>query len=443
MRMTTSPHKLTRILAVFLLFVAVAGSSHAGDLETDGAFVTTKGSAPPLAVSGTDVAPGLNADSLDGLEGSSFPRSPANIITVGKSGADFTSVKAAVDSITDASETNPYLVRIGPGTYEEDCGDIDLPGHIHLEGGGPETTFVDVLFNHTCPDPGLNVLGPTSLTSFKLRADENQAVQLDDPNSPASNPFPVSIHDVVIEVTQLSDDGGAVAGLIVFSKAVAQVTRSKIDVLGQNGAAGFVTHATSPTLLRDVTIVVHDHSLLGSSTDDALGIETTGSLDAERATVRVSGARDRRTGIVVDDSAGRTRIVDSQIEVSHNAADGTGPTIGANVEGSDVEFRGISIVANGDSEGIRIANSSSADLMVANSRIEVTGSATGIRTLTGTASVHHSNIETVSTTVSADSGATANVVHSHLAGTGVTGIGTINCRWVTDESFGAFTTTCP
>lgn len=442
MRTTTSLSDVTRILAVSFLVVAAAGSSDAGDLETDGAFVTTKISGPPLAVSGTDVAPGLNADTLDGLEGSSLPRSPANIVTVGKSGADFTSVKAAVDSITDASETNPYLVRIGPGTYEEDCGEIDLPGHIHLEGGGADTTFVDVLFNDTCPDPGLNVLGPTSLTSFKLRADENQALQLDDPNSPASNPFPVSIHDVVIDLFQLSNAGGGVVGLIVFPDAVAQVTKSKINVFGRNGAAGLVTHATS-TLLRDVTIVVDDNSSVGSSTDDASGIQTTGSLDAERITVRVSGAQDSRTGIDVDDSAGRTRMVDSQIEVSHNAADGTGPTIGANVEGSDVEFRGISIVANGDSEGIRISNSSSADLMVANSRIEVTGSAIGIRTLTGTASVYHSEIETVSTTVSADSGATANVVHSHLAGTGVTGIGTINCRWITDANFGNFSTSCP
>ncbi|MDH3328623.1 MAG: hypothetical protein OEM01_05265, partial [Desulfobulbaceae bacterium] len=41
----------------------------------------------------------------------------ANIITVAKSGGDFTNPVAAVASITDASGSNSYLVVIGPGSY--------------------------------------------------------------------------------------------------------------------------------------------------------------------------------------------------------------------------------------------------------------------------------------------------------------------------------------
>ena len=40
------------------------------------------------------------------------------IITVGASGRDFTTLKAALNSITNASELNPYEIRIDEGTYE-------------------------------------------------------------------------------------------------------------------------------------------------------------------------------------------------------------------------------------------------------------------------------------------------------------------------------------
>ncbi|MBU0944870.1 MAG: hypothetical protein KJ804_00275 [Proteobacteria bacterium] len=41
----------------------------------------------------------------------------ANVVTVSLQGGDFTSPVAAVNSITDAGPTNPYVVLIGPGVY--------------------------------------------------------------------------------------------------------------------------------------------------------------------------------------------------------------------------------------------------------------------------------------------------------------------------------------
>jgi len=45
---------------------------------------------------------------------------PENILTVAESGGDFASIKDALDSIEDASETNRYVVRVAPGVYNED-----------------------------------------------------------------------------------------------------------------------------------------------------------------------------------------------------------------------------------------------------------------------------------------------------------------------------------
>ncbi len=42
-----------------------------------------------------------------------------NVVTVAKKGGDFSSIQAAVNSITTASPTNPWVVYVFPGIYEE------------------------------------------------------------------------------------------------------------------------------------------------------------------------------------------------------------------------------------------------------------------------------------------------------------------------------------
>src|SRR5882672_11271321 len=47
------------------------------------------------------------------------PRRYQNVIVVARSGGDFTSVQEALNSITDNSPTNRYLVWVAPGIYTE------------------------------------------------------------------------------------------------------------------------------------------------------------------------------------------------------------------------------------------------------------------------------------------------------------------------------------
>jgi len=57
----------------------------------------------------------------------------AQSVTVAKSGGDFTSIQAAIDSITDAAVNKPYVIDIYPGIYEEN---LVLKNYISMSGKG-------------------------------------------------------------------------------------------------------------------------------------------------------------------------------------------------------------------------------------------------------------------------------------------------------------------
>ena len=85
--------------------------------------------------------------------------SPGNTILVAVSGGDFTSLSAALASITDASASNPYLIRVAPGIYDET---IDLKNYVDIEGSGEGVTILH--------GPGGNTNPFTDGSSATLRA---------------------------------------------------------------------------------------------------------------------------------------------------------------------------------------------------------------------------------------------------------------------------------
>jgi pectin methylesterase-like acyl-CoA thioesterase len=60
-----------------------------------------------------------------------------NLIVVAKSGAAFTSVQAALDSITDAAANNRYLVYVAPGEYAES---VAMKSYVDIQGAGESVT---------------------------------------------------------------------------------------------------------------------------------------------------------------------------------------------------------------------------------------------------------------------------------------------------------------
>lgn len=64
---------------------------------------------------------------------------PQNCIHVGKAGAPFSTIQSAIDSVTDASYLNQYLILVYPGTYEEH---VYFKGSVNVHALDPLSTKI-------------------------------------------------------------------------------------------------------------------------------------------------------------------------------------------------------------------------------------------------------------------------------------------------------------
>ena len=76
---------------------------------------------PGFAADGDRVIQGLDiTGSIVWGTGGTFENPYQQTVSVAKSGADYTTIQGAIDSITDNSTSKRYVVLIHPGTYTED-----------------------------------------------------------------------------------------------------------------------------------------------------------------------------------------------------------------------------------------------------------------------------------------------------------------------------------
>ena len=102
----------------------------------------------PVGATGPQGIPGpVGATGPQGIQGpagdctSGTCKPLQNIVTVAKANGMFTDPVAAVNSITDASETNPYLVVIGPGVYIVTAPVVMKPW-VDITGSGENVTKI-------------------------------------------------------------------------------------------------------------------------------------------------------------------------------------------------------------------------------------------------------------------------------------------------------------
>jgi len=112
----------------------------------------TAPSSPPMAVNGRGKVVNLyadraavadNASKLGGKTVAQVVASvrPAGVIWVAKSGGQFTSLSAALASITNNGPEQRYVIKVAPGTYTETAS-VGLKNYVDVEGSGQGVTTI-------------------------------------------------------------------------------------------------------------------------------------------------------------------------------------------------------------------------------------------------------------------------------------------------------------
>jgi hypothetical protein len=104
------------------------------------------------------------------LSGSNRPLK--NVVTVAKANGKFTDPVAAVNSITDASATNPYLVVIGPGVYTI-TSPLQMKNYVDIAGCGENVTKIKGAISGASADASAIIKGANSADLSSLTVENS------------------------------------------------------------------------------------------------------------------------------------------------------------------------------------------------------------------------------------------------------------------------------
>lgn len=213
-------------------FVQLAGSQTFTGAPTFGA------PGAPFAVTGTGLVSNLNADLVDGVHANAFSRKVGNVILVGSSGADFTSIQAAIDSITDASPTNRYLVQVGPGTYP---GPVVMKSYVDVRGAGPRLTTIAL-----ADGPGETVT--------VMMADDTALLDLNVVNTSSQLPVGVYVPSGSVELRNVTVTATGTSGPnnAIRSTTSGTITLDHVIATGKpNEGYGLLSNSAGPVNAKD------------------------------------------------------------------------------------------------------------------------------------------------------------------------------------------------
>jgi hypothetical protein len=158
-----------------------------------------------------------------------------NVIVVAKSNGDFTSVVAAMNSITNATTSNRYLVWVGPGTYTE-SNLVQVKSHVHLQGAGPNVTILE----------STRSAGSLGSNAATVQLDENSRISDMTVRNTGTGTFDIALYSTLTTRNTLVDNvvaeanGSGGTGHYAVYLNDAEVT-IRDSILRASGATGFGT----------------------------------------------------------------------------------------------------------------------------------------------------------------------------------------------------------
>ena len=88
-------------------------------------------------------------DRIDGNDTDIQKLDVSNVIWVANEGGDYSSLATAMSSIVTASASNPFLIRIAPGTYYLPAA-VDVKDHVYIRGSGIDVTNLECINTTDC-----------------------------------------------------------------------------------------------------------------------------------------------------------------------------------------------------------------------------------------------------------------------------------------------------
>ncbi len=147
---------------------------------------------------------------------------PTNVVVVAKSGGDFTDPVTAINSIADASASNPYLLRIMPGVYDL-TSPLVMKEYVDIEGSGETVTKLQTSNNWYMVSGSNNAeIRDLTILNEKLGAIQNIGIY-----SVGTAP---SINDVTVIVS-----GATNSNVAVFNYQGASTVMKHVTAMASGG----------------------------------------------------------------------------------------------------------------------------------------------------------------------------------------------------------------
>ena len=204
---------------------------------------------------------------------------PAQVVTVAKSGGDFTLVSAAVASITDASVNKPYVIEVAPGNYVEPIG-VDLKDYVDIRGAGRDITII------TCSCGGAT--DPVSRGLNSPYAVFRSRVLLQR----------VTVSDMTIKNTGSSTYADGVQAVLNLGGTL---TLRNVDVSANGATNATGVYVSSGRVVLD-TVTALGTSVGGAGSTAAGLALSAGVADVRDSSLQATGGTTRNAGLYVLDS---------------------------------------------------------------------------------------------------------------------------------------------
>ncbi len=206
------------------------GISLAGDITVSGHIQHPVG-----AVSGYI----LTSDSSG--QGSWQPAELKNVLTVSPSDGDFISIQSAIDSISDASSNNRYVIQIGPGIYTEN---ITMKNFVDLRGVGDKSGVVLTASSGSVITPVVTTGDEWAISNFTINSAANAVPVIGNASATttAARVVDARIEDCIINVTHTTATAMELGAIITTGLVIA---RNDVNVTGANSIGIYIDRITA------------------------------------------------------------------------------------------------------------------------------------------------------------------------------------------------------